>query len=211
MKRDLRRTRLGGALVVSAALLAATACKSSTSDPPLLDDPIPLGSGALPALPLQTPWDPALCPPLPEPAAAAAFSDFTFGGTCAFRHEGRAVCKARGDDFYAIVRRKLPDGSSAELFINVEYYIGAGTYEKNTEILFIIQHGQSLYRWSNMHATMTLGMEGGGLSASDKNAYNAQGPTPLVAILPVTELEAEPGTKTSGKITVGGTIGCAPR
>jgi hypothetical protein len=203
----------GTAIVLGLSLFAATACKSSATEAPsLLDDPVPLGSGAaLPALPLQTPWDPALCPPVPEPQAAAAFSDLTFGGTCAFRHEGRGVCRARGDDFYAIVRRKLADGSSAELFVNVEYYSGAGTYEKKVEILFIIQHGQSLYRWSNMQATMTLGMEGGGLSASDKLAYNAQGPTPLVAILPPTELEAEPGTKTSGKITLSGTIGCAPK
>ena len=210
---DGRSMAVGTAVVLGLGLLAAPACKSSaTETSPLLGDPVPLGSGAaLPALPLQTPWDPTLCPPVAERQASAAFSDFTFGGTCAFRHEGRAICKARGDDFYAIVRRKLEDGSSAELFINVEYYSGAGTYEKKTEILFIIQHGQSLYRWSNMQATMTLGMEGGGLSASDKLAYNAQGPTPLVAILPPTELEAEPGTKTSGKITLSGTLGCAPK
>jgi hypothetical protein len=198
-------------LVLAFALLAASSCKTNKTEPaPVLEEPLPLGwDAALPALPLQMPWDPALCPPIAEPPAAAAFSDLTFGGTCAFRHEGRVICRARDDDFYAIVSRKLAEGSTAELFINVESYNGAGSYEGATEILFIIRHGQSLYRWSNMHASMVLGNEGGGISVKDKGAYAAQGTIPLVARLPLTELEPEPGTKTTGKITVGGMMGCA--
>lgn len=210
----LRPVRAARTLLLALSLLAAPSCKASKTEPAppasSLDELVPLGSdAALPALPLQTPWDPALCPPIAEPPAAAAFSDLTFGGTCPFRHEGRVICRARDDDFYAIVRRKLAEGATAELFINVESYNGAGTYDGTTEILFVIRYGQSLYRWSNMHASMVLGAEGGGLSVRDKTAYGAQGTIPLVARLPLTELEPEPGTKTTGKITVGGMMGCA--
>lgn len=209
MNLGLARGLAAVALVAVAA--AASACKSSAKKP-LLDDISPLDSAAaLPVLPQPVPWNPALCPPLPEREQTAAFSDLTFAGTCAFHHAGSVACNARGDDFYAIVHRKLEEGATADLYINVEFFSGAGTYAKTTEVLFIIQRGTSLYRWSNMHASMTLGTQGGGgLSASESLAYRGQGALPLVGQLEPMVLEPEPGTNTTGTISLSGTLGCAP-
>ena len=201
-----------------ASILALHGCKSraeaekktaAQAASALVDDISPLDSAsAQPFAAQQEPWDPASCEVLPEPDKSASFSDLTFTGTCMFHHRGPATCRARGDDYYIILRRKLADGSDAEVYINVEFYTGPGTYEKKTEILFLVRRGQSLYRWSTTDATMTLGFGEGGISSTSRYAEQAQAGTPTTAQIPKTELVAAPGTKTSGAIQMSGTIKC---
>jgi hypothetical protein len=225
-KKSVRETRTTSPVLWSAArsgalyivfAIVSLACKSrpETEKTPaqvassLVDDVSPLDTAsALPLPAQQEPWDPALCDVAPEPDKGASFSDLTFAGTCPFRHRGPATCRARGDDYYAIIRRKLRDGNEVELYINVEYYTGPGTYEKKAETLVLIRRGQSLYRWSNQQGTLTLGFGEGGMSAASKRATQAQAGTPTLVDLATTDLAAEPGTPTRGTIVVSGTIGC---
>lgn len=176
----------------------------------LLDDVSPLDSAsAMPVVGVQDPWDPAYCEVPPEQERTASFSELEVAGTCRFVHHGAATCQARGDDFYAIVRRRLSDGNQLELYINVEFYTGPGTYDKKVEILALIKRGTSLYRWSNNQASVTLGFGQGGLSTSDKMAEQAQGGTPTTLQLTLTTLTAESGTPTRGALSLNGVIGCS--
>lgn len=175
----------------------------------LLGDVSPLDTASsLPPGVGREPWDPALCDVAPEADKSASFGDLTFTGACPFHHRGPATCRGREDDYYAVIRRKLADGSSVELFLNVEFFTGPGTYEKKAELLVLIRRGQSLYRWSNMQGTATLGYAEGGVSAQGKHTEQASSPTPTLVTLSPTELAAEPGTPTRGVIGVSGTIGC---
>jgi hypothetical protein len=203
----------------SVALLAFSGCDcrrdAGKGKPPaeiassLLGDLSPLDSAsATPIVGRQDPWDPAYCEPQPEKERRASFSELAVTGTCNFEYHDAAVCNARGDDFYAVVRRRLADGNELELYINVEYYTGPGTYDRKVEFLALLRRGTSLYRWSNNQATVTLGTGQGGLSTSDKMAEQAQGGVPTALQLAPTTLNAEPGTPARGAMTLTGSIGC---
>ena len=208
-----------------ATALAATSCKPRQEQAKpspaqvassLIDDVSPLDSAsAVPIRKDQTPWDLDGCRVAPERDRGASFSELTFTGTCAFEHHGPATCHAAGDDYYAVLYRPLEDGNELELYINVEFYTGPGTYDRKVEVLALVRRGTSLYRWSNEQATVTLGYGQGGLSTSDKSAAQAQGGTPTTVQLAPTVLTAQPGTATRGTLTLTGIIGCqlkkAPR
>jgi hypothetical protein len=207
-------------LALFLAVVACASCKSRAEPQPspaqiassLLGDVSPLDSAsALPLAPNQVPWQPAFCEVVPEAEKAGSFSDLTASGTCSFRYVGPAECRGKADDYYAIIERRLVGGYKLELYINVEYYTGPGTYDGKVEILALVRRGLSLYRWSIQHATATLGLGEGGLSTVDKDAKQAQATTPTVVQLPPVELAAEPGTPTSGTITLSGTLGCKMR
>jgi hypothetical protein len=177
-----------------------------------VEDLSPLDSAsALPAAPKQVPWQPAFCEVVPEAEQGASFSDLNVDGTCRFHYVARAECRGKADDYYAILERKLSGGYSLEVYINVEFYTGPGTYDRKVEILALVRRGLSLYRWSNQHASATLGFGEGGLSTSDPDAKQAEASTPTRVELPPIELAAEPGTATSGTITLSGSIGCKHR
>lgn len=204
-------------LIVAAVLVSAPACKSKPEPEKtpaqvasaLVDDVSPLDvASAMPAAVAQEPWDPALCDLVPEREKAASFGELDVSGACSFKHQSPAKCNARGDDYYAIIERKLTDGSTVELYLNVEAYTGAGVYEKKGQILVLVRRGQSLYRWSNQESTVTLGFTEGGVSSEEKNVPKAQGATPTSVQIEPTVLPAEPGTATRGSIALRGTIGC---
>lgn len=155
------------------------------------------------------PWDPALCDVVPEKEKSASLSDLTATGACAFVHHGTAVCSGTGDDYYALIQRRLADGSELAFHLNVEAYTGAGTYEKKSQVLVLVRRGQVLYRWSNDEGTATLGFaEGGGVSSTPHHVPDPQGATPTIVHIDPIELRAEPGTPTRGTIKLEGTIAC---
>jgi hypothetical protein len=176
----------------------------------LVGDVSPLDSAAamIPRAGKQEPWDPTYCAVKPEPDEGASLSELTFSGTCAFHHRDPAACRAEGDDYYIILRHQLADGNEAEIFINVEHYAGAKAYEKKAEVLFLIRRNQSLYRWAKRNASVTLSFQEGGLSSADSPTDKVKERTPTVAQMPPTELVNEPGTSTSGKIVLSGTVRC---
>jgi hypothetical protein len=189
-------------LSILAIGLAVVSCKSKSDKPSpaavtssLTEDLSPVDSAsAIPLAPKQEPWSPKFCEPAPE--TEAGNNDLTVSGTCAFKQHVLASCRARGDDYYSIVRRKMVDGHELEIYLNLEFYTGPGTYEKKVEIIALMRRGLSLYRWSNMSTTATALLEG-----DEKE-------TPTVVKLVPTELKPEPGTMTTGTITLEGTIRC---
>ena len=180
--------------------LALVSCKSKSDKPSpaavassLTEDLSPVDSAsAIPVAPKQEPWSPKFCEAAPETESGK--SDLTVSGTCAFTQHALATCRARGDDYYVIVRRYMADGYELEIYFNIEFYTGPGTYEKKVEVAALMRRGLSLYRWSNMTATATVSLEG-----DEKQ-------TPTVLKLERTELKPEPGTPTTGTITLDGTI-----
>jgi len=175
----------------------------------LVDDVSPLDqASAAPLAGVQEPWDPSTCDVVPERDKGASFSELDLHGACTFKHHGPALCKGRGDDFYALIHRKLSDGSELDLYLNVETYSGAGVYEKKGQLLVTVRRNQSLYRWSNQEATVTLGFQEGGVSSDDKNVPAAQGATPTMVTIAPVDLPAEPGTSTRGTIALAGNISC---
>jgi len=203
-------------LFVSLALIACDSKKpvqkspAETASALVGDDVSPLDvASALPAGVVGEPWDPALCDVVPEGDKTASRSDVRVSGACSFTHHGTALCDGTGDDYTALFQRGIADGSSVNLYVNVEGYSGAATYDKNVQVLVAVRRGDTLYRWSNDQATATLGSgEGGGVSSTPHNVPESQGATPTILRFPPTELLAQPGTPARGTIKVEGTIAC---
>jgi hypothetical protein len=200
-----------GAWALALACAVSIGCKKQPKEQLVLEDLAPSASAAasvIPALTWLPPWDPALCPPAPEPEGPASFSDLVFDGTCAFHHEGAAACHGRDDDFYITIERKLPNGDPAILYVNVESYTGPGVYDEKAQVVFMIRHGKALYRWANYWGNITLGHGSKGMTPGRTAAAQTGSSTPTSATLPLIQLTAEPGTPASGTISIRGSIGC---
>lgn len=129
-----------------------------------------------------------ICPPTSEPAGAAG-SDLTFAGACAFHQAAAAYCRTAPDDFYAFLRRAMGAGATLDLYVNVEFYKGPGTYRR-TQALMVVQDGPTLYQWSNYDVTATVARDGRSVT------------------LPPTELLTQPGQAGAGPERLQGSIGC---
>jgi len=132
------------------------------------------------------------CPPQPEPAGAAG-SEAELAGPCTFRQAGRAYCRHAADDFYVVVERTLAAGRTLDLYIDVEFYKGPGSY-RGAQSLLIIQEAGTLYTWSNFRTEVTVLPREAGVR------------------LARTELRPEAGRPGAGVETLTGTLACgAPR
>jgi hypothetical protein len=145
-------------------------------------DPEAVGEGG------GTPLPTGVCPPLAEPSGASG-SDFTVSGPCTFHQAARVYCRAAGDDFYVLLSRSLPEGRTLDLYVDVEYYAGPGTY-RGAQTLLLIQDGTTIYTWSNFRSEATVEPRGAGVR------------------VPRTELLPEAGRGGSGTEVVGGRLGC---
>jgi hypothetical protein len=116
-------------------------------------------------------WRPAGCPPPSEDSPGPSTLKVT--GPCAFEHRGTFSCEALHDDFYISASRKATGRASLMVYINVERYKGPGTYQ-GAEMFIGLQDATSINRWSSDQVSITIGPE---------EAY---------AVLPTTNLEAEP-------------------
>ena len=116
-------------------------------------------------------WRPQGCPPPPEEGQGA--SSLNVSGPCAFKHRGTFSCEAIHDDFYISMTRQAAHGSTLTVFINVEKFKGAGTYQ-NAEMFLGVQDKSSIYRWSSQEVQLTVG------------------PDAQYVVLPTTRLAAEP-------------------
>ncbi|HLH68389.1 MAG TPA: hypothetical protein VKY90_05035 [Candidatus Dormibacteraeota bacterium] len=145
-------------------------------------DPEAVGEGS--GMPLPA----GLCPPPPEPSGASG-SDFTVDGPCAFHQVGRVYCRTAGDDFYLLLHRSLPEGRTLDLYLDVEYYAGPGTY-RETQVLLLIQDKTTIYTWSNFRSVATVEPRGAAVQ------------------MPRTELLPEAGRGGDGTEVVVGRLGC---
>ncbi len=97
------------------------------------------------------------------------------------------------DDFYVVVERTLAAGRTLDLYIDVEFYKGPGSY-RGAQSLLIIQEAGTLYTWSNFRTEVTVLPREAGVR------------------LARTELRPEAGRPGAGVETLTGTLACgAPR
>jgi len=111
---------------------------------------------AAPALPSAAgSWRPTACPPPDERGSGPSSIKVT--GPCAFQHKGEAHCEKDGDDFYVTVWRKARNSAEVMLFINVERFVGPGTYKPPNDIWVSLKDGSTIYRWSSNDYEVTVG------------------------------------------------------
>jgi len=148
------------------------------------------------------PWSRSLCETKAEEPFVGEPSSLTVSGECNFEQREPFHCRAMDDDFYTVSRRPLlGDNRLVTLYMNVEHFHGPGTYDEN-EVNYWIGEGANLYRWTNKRGSVTLEADPTAI-ASDKDSGGVRGWD-----LPETVLQAEPGTMTTGTITIGGRISC---
>ena len=117
-------------------------------------------AGALPfadAAPTVTagPWRPAACPPLAERGSGP--SNLKVKGPCGFEFRGLATCEKEGDDLLVSVVRDAKNAAEVMLYINVERYVGPGTYKPPNDIWVSLKDGPTIYRWLNNSFEVTVG------------------------------------------------------
>ncbi len=141
-------------------------------------------------------WRAELCQPDSTKAPLAGpKSGLTFGGECVLAATELAQCQPQEDDFYILAKRVLQGGRVFVFYVNVERYHGPGEYPALAQAHVMVRDGQTLYRWANFQSTLTL--EPG---TDNKTIVRLRG----------ARLTAEPGTPTSGFITVDGEFECVP-
>jgi hypothetical protein len=185
--RSIRASRFR-ALAVMAALLAAGCGKDPAASVNialggLIDGGVEHGGERT-----RRPWQPTLCPPLPEPAGPKV-SRLGLEGACPFEHSGPARCKVSQDDLYLTVSRPAREGAVVTLYVNVERYRGPGRYDA-AEVQLSVQDRAALFRWS------------GGAQVTVESGEAA------VAFDRVL-LSPEPGTSTEGDEWLEGAAACA--
>ncbi len=111
------------------------------------------------------------CPPPPEDSAGG--SSLTVTGPCAFEHKGTVSCERLVDDFYLTTTRKAAQGTTLTFFVNVEHYNGPGSY-KDAQMFVSVMNKKLIYQWSSDTVDITVG------------------PEEAFAVLPTTQLLAEP-------------------
>ncbi len=153
------------------------------------------------------PWSAALCQPLDEEPVAGTPSALVVSGACSFTQRALAECRARGDDFYVVARRRLAGGRLATIYINVESFRGPGEYDEAQTHAWIGE-GTGLYRWSEPRGHVTLGA-GGDFSSTDPAYFATAGITTVT--VPDIVLDAERGTLTSGELRLSGQLRCLVR
>jgi hypothetical protein len=120
--------------------------------------------------------DPALsvngCPPPPEEHPVGP-SSLTATGPCAFEQRAAVTCESSVDNFTLALTRKAKNGATLVMYVDFDHYHGPGNYDDG-RMFVAVQDGQSLYRWSNDRARITVG------------------PDEAFAVLPETRLAAEP-------------------
>jgi hypothetical protein len=93
-----------------------------------------------------------------EPTAdkGRAQSKLVLDGPCRFTVLSAIRCVHKTDDFYAYIKRELPNGGRMDTIINVEHYAGPGRYVKRAELYMQVDRNGALYGWQTWHATAEI-------------------------------------------------------
>jgi hypothetical protein len=162
------------------------------SSPPSSSAPSPLPSFSPPPPPPSRAPVPLRCsPPSAEPASAPSGSALTFSGMCNFTEASRVACSSQPDDFIFQFSRPTSDGPTIYFQLNVEFFKGPGRYMQNVQMLFEIPDNGTMYEWDTSSGSATI--DSGQRSGSISNVA----------------LPADPGTPSTGTITVSGSFACA--
>jgi hypothetical protein len=79
-----------------------------------------------------------------------------FNGPCSFTETARVKCVQITDDYYAFITRRLPQGATLDVTINVEFYTHPDTYRGLVQVYLGVVKGTQLYSWGNRQATATV-------------------------------------------------------
>jgi len=171
-----------GFLFVAGMSLIVLACQPDAAKSVKIVAPAPAPPAAQAALP---PWQPEFCALPPEPSGGQ--SNMTVTGPCAFHHQASTKCRGVADDFHVVMLRRAAGDATVGLYINVEFYHGAGDYT-NAQAFLTLTNGKAYYHWSSdsVRITVTPGLKS--------------------VVFPPTRLEAEPPN--TGTEVVEGTLWC---
>jgi len=136
-------------------------------------------------------WKPApefrseMCNVTPETEKGR--TTFVANGPCSFRHHANVKCSAALDDFHAVMLRHGPNDATVAVYLNVEFYKGAGNYEGG-QMFLTVQDKVAYYHWGSDSVKTTVG------------------PGVKYVDIPPTRLEGESPTK--GTVVVSGRLWC---
>jgi hypothetical protein len=132
------------------------------------------------------PFKPELCNVQPEKEKGQ--TTFVANGPCSFRHQANVKCRAALDDFHTVMLRYGPGEATVAVYLNIEFYKGAGNYEGG-QMFLTVQDKSAYYHWGSDSVKTTVGP---GIKYVD---------------IPPTRLEAEPPN--TGTVIVSGRLWCA--
>jgi hypothetical protein len=132
------------------------------------------------------PFRPELCNVQPEKEHGQ--TTFVANGPCSFRHQANVKCRAALDDFHTVMLRYGPGEATVAVYLNIEFYKGAGNYEGG-QMFLTVQDKSAYYHWGSDSVKTTVGP---GIKYVD---------------IPPTRLEGESPTK--GTVVVSGRLWCA--
>jgi hypothetical protein len=113
---------------------------------------------------------------------------FRISGRCTLSTDGPAQCDASGgDDYGTVYAMKTTSGDSAYFSLGIEGYKRPGAYE-SANVIFFVLHGTDLAQWQAPRTAVTI--------------------TARSVVLPVTVLNASPGTGATSTLTAQGTLPC---
>lgn len=110
-------------------------------------------------------WHPPACPP---PAQSdSGKSNIKVTGPCAFESKAEAECEILADDMQVILTRKAKNNAELMLYINVERYVGPGTYKAPNDMFVSLMDGEKIYRWWSNRFVATVGPESTSVTVKD--------------------------------------------
>jgi hypothetical protein len=122
---------------------------------------------------------------------AEGSSALVLAGSCAGRLSGGFRCVNEGEVQAVAVRRRLPAGRTLYLTIVIPEFEGPGVYAQDDVSAQVVGRGAATLRWTNLNDGVEIDATRPGVYALEPGA-----------LLP------DPGTPTSGVITISGRVRC---
>jgi hypothetical protein len=167
------------ALVLAILIVGRLAARGGTPPPLLASSPATAPTTTAPA-------PAATCTTRTSPGAASALR---LGGACTGELTDAFGCVAAVDDLYLTGRRQLDPAHVLYLTLNVESYRQHPGDYAGAQAVLQVTGPVTVERWSNYGVGVHIN--------ADRSV-----------VVPSTELSADPGTGSSGAVTVAGSIGC---
>jgi hypothetical protein len=110
-------------------------------------------------------WHPPACPPPPDNESGRSSIKVT--GPCGFESKAEAECEVLADDMQIILTRKAKNNAELMLYVNVERYVGPGTYKAPNDIFVSVLDGTKIYRWWSNQFVATVNAESKSVTLKD--------------------------------------------
>jgi hypothetical protein len=95
-----------------------------------------------------------------QPETKTGRSTFAANGPCTFRHTGDVKCREALDDFHTMMLRQGPGEATVAVYLNIEFYKGAGSYDGG-QMFLTVQNKNAYYHWGSdsVHTTVAPGLK----------------------------------------------------